>query len=69
MDPNTKTQPRRPDWTRAGRLGLGLLLGAGLGYAYYTLVGCSTGGCPITSDPIVSSSYGALIGGFLFAGL
>ncbi len=42
--------------------GLWILGGAGLGLTYYLLVGCSSGGCPITSDPYVSSGYGALVG-------
>lgn len=52
---------------RALKMGLGAAAGAALGFAYYTFVGCSTGGCPITSDPVVSAGYGALLGG-LFAG-
>jgi hypothetical protein len=52
---------------RALKVGLGAAAGAALGLAYYGFVGCSTGGCPITSDPAVSAGYGALLGG-LFAG-
>ena len=52
---------------RALKIGLGAAAGAALGFAYYTFIGCSTGGCPITSDPAVSMGYGALLGG-LFAG-
>ena len=51
---------------RALRLGLGAAAGAALGFAYYTFVGCDSGGCAITSDPMVSTGYGALLGG-LFA--
>lgn len=47
---------------------LGLLGGAFLGYGYYALVGCSSGGCPITSNPLFSSLYGAAIGALLFTG-
>lgn len=36
--------------------------GAVLGFGYYKLVGCSSGGCPITSNPYISTLYGALIG-------
>ncbi len=43
--------------------GLGIAAGAGLGFGYYITVGCSTGGCPITSDPWISAAWGALIGG------
>lgn len=41
--------------------------GAALGYGWYRLVGCSTGACPLTSNPWISTIYGAIIG--LFAGL
>jgi ElaB/YqjD/DUF883 family membrane-anchored ribosome-binding protein len=48
-------------WTVA----IGAVVGAALGFAYYRFVGCSTGGCPITSNPWISTAYGALIGGLL----
>lgn len=35
--------------------------GAALGYAYYYFIGCSSGSCPITSNPYISTFYGALI--------
>lgn len=38
------------------------LLGAGAGFAYYSVVGCTTGACPITSNPYISTAYGALVG-------
>lgn len=44
--------------------GAGVALGAAAGFAYYTFVGCSTGACPITSDPMISTAWGAMIGGF-----
>lgn len=36
--------------------------GAALGYAYYYYIGCNSRGCPITSNPYISTLYGALIG-------
>jgi len=39
-----------------------MAIGAGLGYAYYALIGCVSGSCPITSNPWISSGYGALVG-------
>jgi hypothetical protein len=41
---------------------LAVLAGATLGYAYYTFIGCRTGACPITSNPLISTAYGALMG-------
>lgn len=39
--------------------------GAGLGYAYYAFIGCRTGACPITSNPLISAAYGGVLGGLL----
>jgi hypothetical protein len=36
--------------------------GALLGFLYYYLVGCQTGTCPLTSNPYISTAYGALVG-------
>ena len=44
---------------------LGVLLGAIAGYAYYHFVGCASGSCAITSKPLNSTLYGALMGGLL----
>lgn len=33
-----------------------------LGWIYYTVVGCSTGSCSITSNPVNSMIYMGLIG-------
>lgn len=42
-----------------------VLLGGLLGFAYYRYVGCASGACPLTSNPYVSTIYGALIGALL----
>ncbi|MBI5624150.1 MAG: YtxH domain-containing protein [Elusimicrobia bacterium] len=43
-----------------------ILVGAGLGgiagFGYYKLIGCATGACPITSNPVISTLYGAALG-------
>lgn len=39
-----------------------VVLGALLGYGYYYYVGCRTGTCPITSNPWISTGYGAFFG-------
>jgi hypothetical protein len=44
------------------KLILGTVVGGGLGFAYYKFVGCPTGACPLTSNPVVSTLYGALLG-------
>jgi hypothetical protein len=44
------------------RIIIGAAVGAGLGLGWYKLVGCPTGGCPLTSHPVVSSVYGAVLG-------
>ena len=38
------------------------LAGAAGGYAYYYFIGCVSGSCPITSNPYISTGYGALVG-------
>jgi len=43
---------------------VGIALGSLAGFAYYSFVGCSTGSCPITSDPLISTAWGGVIGGF-----
>ena len=46
---------------------IGALIGAIGGYMYYHYVGCASGTCPITSRPLNSTLYGALLGGLLFS--
>ena len=36
-----------------------------VGFGYYYFVGCSTGSCPITSNPWRSTAYGAMMGALL----
>ncbi len=45
----------------------GALVGGLLGYGYYRYIGCSTGACPLTSNPFISTIYGAFIGAALAA--
>ncbi len=45
---------------------LGVCVGAAGGYLYYHYVGCESGTCLITSKPVNSTLYGALMGGLFF---
>lgn len=60
--------PRWPGRSAMLRLVLFMLVGAVSGFAYYRLVGCRSGACPITSNPYVSTLYGAVLGFLLSAG-
>jgi hypothetical protein len=47
------------------RIVIGVVVGGGLGFAYYKFVGCSTGTCPLTSDPFISTLYGMVAGALI----
>lgn len=47
---------------------IGIGIGAIAGFLYWKFVGCASGTCMITSKPLNSSLYGALMG-FLVMGL
>lgn len=42
---------------------IGVVLGAIGGFLYWKFVGCTSGTCPITSSPFMSTIWGMLIGG------
>lgn len=46
---------------------IGVVVGALAGYFYWQQIGCSSGACAITSSPINSTLYGAVMGGLLFS--
>jgi len=46
---------------------IGGIIGGIGGYLYWLKVGCSTGTCPITSSPVMSTAWGALLGAILFS--
>ncbi len=50
-------------------LALSVVVGGGLGYAYYRFVGCASGACPISSNPYISTLYGAVVGYLISGGL
>jgi uncharacterized membrane protein YedE/YeeE len=41
---------------------IGIVAGAAIGFGYWYFIGCNTGTCAITSSPINSTIYGALMG-------
>ncbi len=51
------------------RLIIGAIVGGGLGFAYYKFIGCSSGTCPLTGNPIISTIYGAVLGALIGSSL
>ncbi len=47
------------------RLVLGAVVGGILGYGVYRFIGCSSGTCPITSNPWLSTIFGMTLGALL----
>ena len=41
---------------------LPVVIGAVIGYGYYYFIGCKSGTCAITSNPYISTAYGAFTG-------
>jgi len=54
------------------RILIGAVIGAGLGFGWHKLIGCSSGACPLTANLFVATLYGmavgALIAGAFIAG-
>jgi len=46
---------------------VGILVGAIGGFLYWKFIGCASGTCAITSKPLNSTAYGAVMGGLLFS--
>ncbi|MFH1851345.1 MAG: DUF6132 family protein [Candidatus Neomarinimicrobiota bacterium] len=51
-------------WTtgKSFRIIAGAATGALLGFAYYYFIGCNSGTCAITGNPLNSTVYGAMLG-------
>jgi len=47
------------------RIIIGVIIGGVAGFLYYKFVGCRTGSCPITSNPLSSIFFGAIFGGLI----
>ena len=45
----------------------GLIIGAIAGWCYWYFVGCASGTCPITSKPLNSAIYGAVLGALVLS--
>lgn len=54
--------PRPKSWRLAVRVAALGVLGAVAGLVYWAKVGCVSGGCPITSDPFLTTGFGAAMG-------
>jgi len=50
------------------RVVIGVIVGGVLGYAAYRFIGCSTGACPLTSNPWISTIYGMVLGAVFLRG-
>lgn len=46
----------------SGKQILWILGGGAAGFAWYYYVGCLSGSCPISSNPYISTGYGAVVG-------
>jgi len=46
-------------------IGLGAVLGGIVGFLFYRFVGCKSGSCAIASNPYLSTTYWAFLGGLL----
>lgn len=44
------------------KLALFAAAGAVLGFGYYYFIGCRTGTCPLTSNPVITTFYGLIMG-------
>lgn len=48
--------------SKTGKLITYTVIGAGIGYAYYYFIGCTSGSCPLTSTWYITTGYGAVMG-------
>lgn len=47
---------------------IGLVVGAGVGFAMYRFVGCKSGACPLSANPWVAMTIWGLMGLVMAAG-
>lgn len=56
------------NWILRNKLyAIGAIVGAVAGYLYWKYIGCLTGTCAITSDPLKSTLYFAVLGAIVFS--
>jgi len=65
MEEQTEKTGKTEKKSRLGRRIIGITLGALAGFAYYYFIGCESGTCPITSNPYITTLYGAAFGAVL----
>lgn len=66
----TKKKLSMKNWMQNNKLYfIGALLGAIAGFIYWKYVGCLTGTCAITSNPLRSAAYFALFGALIIGSL
>lgn len=56
-------------WYRMMRLILGIVIGGGVGFLVGHFGKCAGGACPLTSNPLLSTLIGALVGTVISGGL
>jgi len=44
------------------RFAIGVVVGAGFGFAWHKFAGCPTGACVLARNPVASTIYGAVLG-------
>ncbi|HEY3355525.1 MAG TPA: hypothetical protein VGQ83_19905 [Polyangia bacterium] len=49
------------------RTAAGLAAGGTAGALYAVYVGCATGSCPLTSNPVIAALFGAILGATVLA--
>ena len=47
------------------KIALGIIIGGGIGFAIGYFGRCASGLCPLTSNPLISTIIGALIGAMI----
>ena len=61
MEQKPEIQPVVSKTKHRTKLVLRVAVGAMIGYGFYLLVGCSSGGCGMTATPYIPTALGAVI--------